>query len=398
MASDTSNHNKPPFAGLPASGSNASAGNLTPGAITDAVVALMRAANPGAEPDTALAARVAGGIQPMLVSELAKGRATTGQELLTGPGFANVVTQYLGSPNSGYLDDVNRKALLAQLQRANVSSSDSVALSAALGGLVPLQASQRSGSSFSAGSTDSGKRFDALSLASIQTEVEYRSAPATAELVGAGVSFQTFQTLRADGFSPGQMVSAVRFTKSIGLEPNQSAVHVAHIQRARPEDANSAMRDTSANWKSVAGLEKALVDAKAQGAPQEKIDGIQKQLREMHEYSRDYDKGYQGKVETSKPSEGHHYEEFSRQVQEMVNKGATPVTATSQIEGELRRNRKLDSTERKARQAGVDRQGGLSNEEKIKKMKSVVAEAPTRPAAEQPAGQSTLKTAKLDLG
>src|SRR5262245_34652287 len=95
---------------------------LTHGAVTEAVVMLMRADNPAMEPDTALAATVASGIHPMLASAMASRPGVTGQDMLTGAGFATTVTQYLGSPQAGYVTDDTRRAMLAQLQRANPTS------------------------------------------------------------------------------------------------------------------------------------------------------------------------------------------------------------------------------------------------------------------------------------
>ena len=106
---------------------------LTLSATMEAVAVVMRAANPDVPPDLALASRIAGDIEPALRQALASGRASSGQELLAGPGFATIVTQYLGSPSAGYLDPETRKAMLAQMEQVNVTSAAGVALARSLG-------------------------------------------------------------------------------------------------------------------------------------------------------------------------------------------------------------------------------------------------------------------------
>lgn len=257
---------------------------LTLSATIDAVAAVMRAANPSASPDMALASRVAGDIQPALQQALASGRASSGQELLAGPGFATIVTQYLGSSNSAAMDASQRKAMLDQLRQANVTGADGVAAARALGVEFVTVSSGGRGDT-ATGNTRSADYAGATDLAKI-TQDNY---PATV-FYGVGVSYGTFVDMRGQGFNTQQILSAVSFTKEMGLDVNKGVAVVVRIQRDVPQ-GQILMRDMRDNEKGLADAKKAVADAQAHGASAEEIARLNQRVKDWEKYGYDYHKG-----------------------------------------------------------------------------------------------------------
>ncbi len=150
-----------------------------------------------------------------------------------------------------------------------------------------------------AGLLQGSQRGDAIAIGSIQTEKEYREAAATAALVGAGISFDTFRALRAEGFGVQQMLAAAGLTKTLGINTDRNAVSVAVLQRELPgvDKELIASRD---HWRGVGDLERRAAEAERRGDTAQAAE-LRKRAQEARERAERHDREHRERVQRTHP-------------------------------------------------------------------------------------------------
>lgn len=100
--------------------------------VTEAVIDIMRAANPGGIVDQALAARIGGEIRPALEKALTT-KIGSGAELAALSEFRNILHQHLGNPKTAFVESETRRAMQRTLETANRTGSEFSSLIAGAG-------------------------------------------------------------------------------------------------------------------------------------------------------------------------------------------------------------------------------------------------------------------------
>jgi hypothetical protein len=95
---------------------------VTVSTVTEAVIDIIRTANPDGILDHALAARIGGEIRPALDKAL-KTKVGSGAELAGLSEFRTILSQHLGNPNSAYVEAETRRAIQRTLETANRTGS-----------------------------------------------------------------------------------------------------------------------------------------------------------------------------------------------------------------------------------------------------------------------------------
>jgi hypothetical protein len=208
-------------------------------AVTEAVIAVMRASSPNGTADTALAARLGTLIRPQLAEAL-RGPIGSGAELVGQQAFRNILSQHLsGAPAAN--DEESRRAMRDYLLRnANRSSAEFAALVAQhlLGGGwngrapmdVRVDASEGSGSTAGGSYSAMDSRWDASAPYRL-SEANWRNSPFSGI---PGLSLQTTQSLLAQGFTTPQIIQAGGDVHRLGIHVNDNIARAARLNHEAP--------------------------------------------------------------------------------------------------------------------------------------------------------------------